>query len=77
MRIADWLSSKHRYPVLREAVINLKDGETTFKATIFERRGAYLVLRNTTLLRGRQESKPLDGEVAVLEADVLFVQMVG
>lgn len=65
-----------RYPVLKEGIVNLKDGKTSFRAVIWGRRGGYLVLRNVTMLRPRQESVQVDGEVAVLERDVLFIQVV-
>jgi hypothetical protein len=65
-----------RYPVLRECIVNLKGGETVFRGVVWGRRDGYLVLRNARLLRGKGESVPVDGEVAVPVANVEFMQVV-
>ncbi len=63
------------YPVLREAIVNLKGGETAFRAVVWGRRDGYLVLRNARLLKGKGEAVPVDGEVAVPLANVEFIQV--
>lgn len=65
-----------RYPVLREAIVNLKGGDTAFRGVMWEQRGGYLVLRNARLLKGKGEPMPVDGEVAIPAANVEFIQVV-
>ena len=66
-----------RYPVLREAIVNLKGGETAFRGVVWGQRDGYLVLRNARLLvKGKSEGTPVDGEVAVPVANVEFLQVV-
>jgi hypothetical protein len=66
-----------RYPVLRETIVNLKGG-TVFRGVVWGRRGGYLVLRNARMLRadGQAAGVGVDGEVAVPEANVDFLQVV-
>lgn len=64
-----------RYPVLRECIVNLKGGETAFRAVVWARRGGYLVLRNARLLKGKGAEVPVDGEVAVPIVNVEFIQV--
>jgi hypothetical protein len=64
-----------RYPVLREAIVNLKGGETAFRGVVWGRRDGYLVLRNARLLHGKSEPVPVDGEVAVPVANIEFTQV--
>lgn len=64
-----------RYPVLRECIVNLKDGETAFRGVVWRRRDGYLVLRNARLLKGKGETVLVDGEVAVPVANVEFIQV--
>ena len=66
-----------RYPVLRETIVNLKGG-TVFRGVVWDRRDGYLVLRNARMLRtdGKPVEVLMDGEVAIAEANVDFMQVV-
>lgn len=66
-----------RYPVLERGIVHLKGTGRAFHAVVWRRRGGYLVLRDVELLERRAEPIHLDGEVAVLERDVEFIQVVG
>lgn len=62
------------YPELRTVIVNLKTG-AAFRGVVWRRRGPFLVLRNTTMLRNRQEATPVDGEVVVDRAEIEFIQV--
>lgn len=69
--------SRRRYPVLREAIVNLLSG-TVFRGVVWSRREGYVVLRNARMLRsdGKPVEVLMDGEVAIAEANVDFMQVV-
>jgi len=64
------------YPVLERAIVNLKT-KSAFRGIVWERRGRYLVLRQAELLKPGGEAVKVDGEVAVLETDIEFLQVIG
>lgn len=65
------------YPELRTVIVNLKSG-TAFRGVIWRRRGPFMVLRDTALLRDTSKSATarLDGEVLVQMTDIDFIQVV-
>lgn len=65
-----------RYPCLRRVVVTTKT-DRSFRGVLWERRGGYLVLRQAELLKGRGEVVALEGELAIDERNVDFVQVVG
>lgn len=68
-----------RYPELRKVVVNLKSG-TAFHALVWRHDGPYVVLREVAMLEDKGEKieqRAVDGEVAVLRADVDFIQVIG
>lgn len=62
------------YPTLRTVIVNLKGGKA-FRGVVWQRRGDWLVLRNAELLQDGQKPTAIDGETAVLVADVEFLQV--
>ncbi len=62
------------YPTLQRGIVNLKGGKS-FRGVIWERKGGFLTLRNAELLRGRGETLEIDGEIAVPERDIEFIQL--
>jgi hypothetical protein len=67
-----------RYPVVRRCIVNLKGDATAFEGAVWGRRGGYLVLKNARMLRseGQKVDVPVDGEVAIPEGNVEFLQVV-
>jgi len=67
-----------RYPALRQAIVNLKGGETALEGVVWGQRGGYLVLRNVRMLRseGKQVNVSMSGEVAIPVANMEFLQVV-
>lgn len=65
------------YPELRTVIVNLKSG-TAFRGVVWRRRGPFVVLRKTELLRQTEQSHStlLDGEVLVQRADIDFIQVI-
>ena len=64
------------YPVLKQVIVNTKT-KLAFRGLLWERRGAYLVLRKAELLKGKGETVAMDGEVAIDVQNVDFLQVVG
>ena len=73
MRITD-LSLFDRYPVLRKIIVNTQTGKA-FRGVLWRKRGAYLVLREAELLKGRGETTPMDGEIVIESSNVDFLQV--
>lgn len=65
-----------RYPELRTVIVNTRT-DRAFRGVLWERKGAFLVLRNAELLKGRGETAQLDGEVVIPAENVDFIQVVG
>lgn len=68
-----WMDFWRPYPELKTAIINLKNG-TSFRAVIWRRRGPFMVLKNTEMLRG-EGIRALDGEVIIPMNDIEFIQV--
>ena len=64
-----------RYPTLRKVIVNTKT-DRAFRGVLWQRRRGYLVLRNVELLKAKDETVPMDGEVMIEAANVDFVQVV-
>jgi len=64
------------YVLCKQAIVNTKTGKA-FQGVIWARKGEYLVLRDTELLRGRGERLSVDGEVVVPLSNIEFIQLVG
>ena len=66
-----------REPFLyRRCLITTKSApDNAFDAVIFERRGAWLVLKRCTLLKPGVEPIPMDGDVVIPVADFAFAQL--
>lgn len=65
------------YPELRTVIVNLKSG-TAFRGLVWRRRGPFMILRQTEILRdvsNRISAQALDGEVAVKMVDIDFIQV--
>lgn len=64
------------YPELRKVVVNMKSG-TVFSGLAWRHAGAYLILREAAMIadRDNRAAHLVDGEVAVLRADVDFIQV--
>lgn len=78
MRSADLslFSFLRPYPELRTVVVNMKSG-TVFRGLAWKHAGAYLILREAAMIADRDNRAVhlMDGEVAVLRADVDFIQV--
>jgi hypothetical protein len=59
----------------RRVVVNLDDG-TSIDGMFWKRRGSILVLKNATLHQPGIDPTPMDGEVVVERARVLFIQVI-
>lgn len=57
----------------RQVVVNLDDG-TTISGVIFQQAGPLLLLKNAHLLASNADPVPLDGDVIVERARVVFIQ---
>jgi hypothetical protein len=64
-----------RYPERRTGIVNLKNN-VAIKGVIWRRAGEWLVLRNAEYIEGRKGNLPMDGEILIRMAEVLFVQIV-
>jgi hypothetical protein len=62
-----------RWPVRRRVTVNLKSAKA-FEGLLWAKRGPLLVLRDATLIEGRQKIKA-DGEVVIERSNVDFVQV--
>ena len=73
MKIADLLPPS--YPTLRRVIVNTKT-DKAFRGVLWQRRGKYLVLRETELLKQQGKVAPLDGEVVIESSNVDFIQVI-
>lgn len=62
-----------RVALLRKVIVNLDDG-SSIAGVLYDQRGPLLILRQAEYLIGRAEPVPMDGDVLVDTARVLFVQ---
>jgi small nuclear ribonucleoprotein (snRNP)-like protein len=71
----EWIKALfYQYPTLRRVIVNTKT-DRAFRGVLWQRRRGYLVLRNAEMLKGKGETAPMDGEVAIDAANVDFVQV--
>jgi small nuclear ribonucleoprotein (snRNP)-like protein len=64
-----------RYPMLRRVIVNTKT-DRAFRGVLWQRRRGYLVLRQAELVKGKDVTVPMDGEVMIEAANVDFVQVI-
>ncbi len=62
--------------VSRRVIVNLADDRHAFAGVLWSQRGDWLVLKQATLLQPGREAVPMDGDVVIECARVLFVQVV-
>ncbi len=62
------------YPVLESVIVNTKEGKA-FRGVVWKRRGGYLVLRNAEILQPSGDRIAVDGEVAIPDRDIEFLQV--
>jgi hypothetical protein len=61
--------------VLRTVVVNLKsDPEIALRGVLWRYRGAWLVLRDASILRAAAGASPVDGDVVVHRSNVAYMQ---
>ena len=65
----------NRYPVKRQVIVNTKT-DRAFKGLLYEKTSDYLLLRDVTMLRGRDTPIALDGEMVIYRDNVDFLQVV-
>ena len=67
-----------RYPVLKEAIVNMRGDRTAFRAVVWGQRDGYLILRNARQLldAGKPVDRAVDGEVLVPLENIEFLQIV-
>ena len=66
------------YPVLKEAIVNMRGDRTAFRAVVWGQRDGYLILRNARQLldAGKPVDRAVDGEVLVPLENIEFLQIV-
>ena len=71
-----WSSRLLRSRLRHRAIVTLKDG-TAFSGVLFESDREVFVLRNAELLEAgpKREPVPVDGEVLILRADLLYLNL--
>ena len=67
------------YPTLHEVIVNLKGGKSAFRGVAWARRDGMLVLKRAVQLldEGRAVKRSIDGELAIPEGNIEFLQVVG
>lgn len=63
------------YPVLRRVIVNTRT-DRAFRGVLWRKRRAYLVLRNTEMIRADGTMTVIDGEVVIPAANIDFMQVV-
>lgn len=63
------------YPRKRRVIVNTKT-DRAFHGVLWRRRWGYLVLRNAEMVRDREGTVAMDGEVVIERANVDFIQVV-
>jgi len=61
--------------LLRLVIVNLKAEETALRGVLWRSRGAWLTLRNASILKTDGSAAPLDGEVVVHRSNIAFLQV--
>jgi hypothetical protein len=59
----------------RRVLVNLQHDEGAIEGLLWTRRGCWIVLKDARLLRGALEPIPVDGEVVVDKARIVFLQV--
>lgn len=62
------------YPILQRVIVNTRTG-LAFRGVLWDRKGEYLVLRNTEMLKAKGEITEIDGEVVISQSNVDFMQV--
>lgn len=62
------------YPTKRQVIVNTKT-DRAFRGVLWRRRWGYLVLRNAEMLRDREGTVSMDGEVVINKDNVDFLQV--
>lgn len=62
-----------RWPIYSRVLVNLTDG-SAIDGVLIDKRGPLLVLSDATLLTASHEPAPMQGQVFVERAQVLFIQ---
>lgn len=63
------------YPRRRRVVVNTKT-DRAFRGVLWRTRWGYLVLRNAEMVRDREGTVEMDGEIVIERANVDFIQVV-
>ena len=61
--------------LLRLVIVNLANDDTAFKGVLWQSRGAWLVLKDVSIVKTGMAPAQVDGEVVVHRANVAFVQV--
>jgi len=62
--------------LLRAVIVNLKDDpNTAIRGVLWNSRGAWLTVRQASLLRGDAAPTAMDGEVVLHRSNVAFLQV--
>ncbi len=63
------------YPFRYTVIVNLKSQPDAYRGILWEQRGGWLVLKNAEVLRDRSSPVPVDGDLLIDRANVLFIQV--
>jgi hypothetical protein len=62
--------------ILRSVIVNLKDdSDTALKGALWSSRGAWLTLRNVSLLKSNAAPVPMDGDAVIHRSNISFLQV--
>lgn len=66
------------YPVLKEAIVNMRGDRTAFRAVVWGQRDGFLILRNARQIldAGKSVDRAMVGEVLIPLGNVEFLQTV-
>lgn len=63
--------------ILKEVIINLTyDHEVAYQGVLFACNGAWLTFKSVSVLRGREQPAPMDGDMVVHREQIAFLQVV-
>jgi len=69
----EWLTGEP-YPVLKRVIVNTKT-QFAFRGVLWQKRGDYLVLRDAEMLKSRNETAEIVGELIIDSQNVDFMQV--
>lgn len=76
VRFLAWLLWWRPPCLLRAVIVNLKDEQdTAIRGLLWQSRGAWLVIREASLLRANAAPTPVDGEIVMHRENVAFLQV--